>query len=461
MIWNSKRHSESGTAKSSTVTPPTDIRNRLIFLFIFVAIFFIMFILNSYTPLLSDDFVYAFSFRDTSRIEKIADIFPSLAAHRVYTNGRVFSHFFVQLFSMAPKTLFNVINAGITVGIFVIIFLFIKSDDKKINIVCLLSAIFLIWCFTPDFGQVFLWFSGSCNYSWAIFFTLLYLYPYYSHITSWDIFSSKRNIVLNILFMLLSVIAGGYSESISFAAIFTAICFTLYRFYLTRKVDLLLLSGIVLSCGGYVFLMSAPVETGDLGVFSYSAIQYNFIYNLSSIAGCQIALYCIFAFIFVLSLMSNVNRISLVVSVILMLGGAGTVAAFSFAKYCPPRALITVTVYTVLSILMLLRELWSKYDKRIICACVAALGLFFFGEAAKGVNDIIVNNSIAEKHEEIIIAAKESADRTVILPKYIPLTKYSAMWNGEKISAYHGYWVNVAMANYYDLDYIIAEEAGQ
>ncbi len=460
MRQNSNYFSGVETAKPDTVKR-TDLRYRLIILFIFTAVFSVMFILNSYTPLLSDDFVYAFSFRDNSRIEKISDIFPSMAAHRIYTNGRVFSHFFVQLLMLMPKTLFNVINAGITAGIFALIFFFIKSDDRKLNIICLLSAVFLIWCFTPDFGQVFLWLSGSCNYSWAIFFTLLFLYPYYSRITSRDNFSSERNIVLNVLFIPLAVLAGGYSESISLSAIFAAVCFTLYRFYLTRKVDYLLVSGIVLSCCGYIFLMSAPVESGELGVFSYSAILYNLVYNLSGIAGYQIALYCIFAFVFVLSLMSHVNRTSLVISGILMLGGIGTVVAFSFAKYCPPRALITITVYTVLAVLLLLRQLWSKFDKRIICACLAALGIFFFGEAAKGTNDIIINNSIADKYEEIIAAANESGDRTAVLPKYMPLTKYSAMWNGEKISTYHGYWVNVAMARYYGLDHITAEERQQ
>ena len=62
-----------------------------------LCVFAVMLVFNFVTPLLDDDFAYAFSFSDFERIESIKSIFPSMSAHRSLANGRVVSHFLVQL----------------------------------------------------------------------------------------------------------------------------------------------------------------------------------------------------------------------------------------------------------------------------------------------------------------------------------------------------------------------------
>ena len=66
-----------------------------IFAAVLLCVFAVMLVFNFVTPLLDDDFAYAFSFSDFERIESIKSIFPSMSAHRSLANGRVVSHFLV------------------------------------------------------------------------------------------------------------------------------------------------------------------------------------------------------------------------------------------------------------------------------------------------------------------------------------------------------------------------------
>lgn len=429
---------------------------------LFACIFAAMLFFNFYTPLLCDDYAYAFNFSDGSRIERIADILPSMTAHRIYANGRVFSHFFVQLFVMTGKSVFNIVNALVSTGLIAVLYAFIKSENRISDIVCMLAEVFLIWCFTPDFGQTFLWLSGSCNYSWAMFFTLLFIYPYCISVVVPDKRVFRRNLIYCILFLAVAAIAGGYSESASLAAIFTAACLMAYNRVKRRKTDILLLCGLIFSALGYVFLMSAPSElTGRSAsaVFDLTGFLYNLLYTVSFTLSSQKEMYCIFAFLFIAGITYKIDGTVIFISTVLFLGGVGSAAAFAFAKYCPPRALITTTVYTTLAIALLLKALWTKTDKRIICACIAVLGVVFLCAFAKGAYDIAINNTVSNRRTEIIAEAKLSGDKTAVLPVYTPATKYFASAGNEEIAEYWGNWINAAMANYYGLDYVVAEGA--
>ena len=71
--------------------------------FVFAVIFFC----THETDLVADDYRYCFSYADNSRVESVAQIFPSMAAHRHSMNGRVIAHFLVQVFLLLPKIVFD------------------------------------------------------------------------------------------------------------------------------------------------------------------------------------------------------------------------------------------------------------------------------------------------------------------------------------------------------------------
>ena len=89
---------------------------------------------NHCTPYASDDYSYMFNFSDGSRITSLGQIFQSLTEHYMhYGNGRIISHFFVMLFLIGSKSVFNIVNAVFFV-LFVISKYKVTSRTKKFSL---------------------------------------------------------------------------------------------------------------------------------------------------------------------------------------------------------------------------------------------------------------------------------------------------------------------------------------
>ena len=134
-------------------------------------IFVVMLILNSLTPLCTDDYVYSYSFAEGKideyiKIDNILYIFPSMYNHAFTQNGRLVAHFFTQFFLMYSKILFNIINSLVFVTLVVLIYRMCVIHKKKNNILVWFVAA-LIWYFVPYLGQTCMWLDGSCNYLWG------------------------------------------------------------------------------------------------------------------------------------------------------------------------------------------------------------------------------------------------------------------------------------------------------
>lgn len=78
----------------------------------YALLFLFMLACNILTPYLADDFTYMFSFQSGERIKDLLDIFPSMLAHAQKMNGRLVTHFLVQLTFLFPANLFDFVNAA-------------------------------------------------------------------------------------------------------------------------------------------------------------------------------------------------------------------------------------------------------------------------------------------------------------------------------------------------------------
>ena len=77
-------------------------------------VFFVMLVLSALTPLVADDYNYAFNWSyedDLVRIDNYQLVLDSMAAHRYYTHGRVLAQGLVCLFLMWPRWVFFAANA--------------------------------------------------------------------------------------------------------------------------------------------------------------------------------------------------------------------------------------------------------------------------------------------------------------------------------------------------------------
>ena len=80
-------------------------------LIILSGIFLSMLILNLITPLIMDDFSYAFG--TTGRVQNLKDIFDFQIWYYLHWGGRNVAHTLAQFFLMNNKLLFNIMNSAI------------------------------------------------------------------------------------------------------------------------------------------------------------------------------------------------------------------------------------------------------------------------------------------------------------------------------------------------------------
>ena len=87
---------------------------------IITSVFGLMYILNSKTMLVSDDFPYHFVFSrepsaDTKFITNPIEIFGSMATHWRIWGGRVSVHYLLQFAFMFGTNFFNIVNSAMFV----------------------------------------------------------------------------------------------------------------------------------------------------------------------------------------------------------------------------------------------------------------------------------------------------------------------------------------------------------
>lgn len=420
-------------------------------LWVLAAIFLLMLVLNFLTPMVSDDYAYCFSFVDWERIESVGEIFPSMKMHREYANGRIVAHFFAQLFLLLPKGIFNVINALATTAIFFIMLSICGFERPGKSLFLLTAAFMLVWYFTPDFGQVFLWLDGACNYSWAILFSLLFLCPFFRLYSKGEAFSKGW---LAVPFLVVSPLAGAYSESASCAMLFMAFCFFVISRLKHKKTPAILVLGFILACAGFLYMMSSPIEAGEKAVFSPGQVLFNFNYIFMSFRYYQAGIHCIFAAVLVLALMLKAEREKIVLAVLFYAGGFVSAAVFSFSAYFPPRALCPMSLYSTLAIILLVSALWEKGQQQRLGIAAGVLGMLFIFELVTGVYDISRIYDQSVQREALVAQAKAQGENHVALPAYDTLTKYSAPYGLEDVHEYSGNWVNMNMAKYYEFEYV-------
>ena len=130
-------------------------------------VFLSAFVLTELTPLVADDFNYAFYWAYPVRVDSLRLLIRSLGVHRRRTNGRVFSHFFVSLFMMLPRWVFSFANAIIAVLFAYTCYCFFCRKEVNKPITATAFIFILLWICMPVYGQVFLWLDGACNYFWG------------------------------------------------------------------------------------------------------------------------------------------------------------------------------------------------------------------------------------------------------------------------------------------------------
>lgn len=444
---------------------------RAALLLVFGAVFILMLYCNFHTSLIADDYAYlydsTYSFATFSRITNVFQIFPSMQYHRIVVNGRVISHFLVQLFLMMPKWVFNIVNSLVFVLELFLIYRSASSFEnhagKLVNILTALFAFSSIWLLQASFGQVNLWLDGSINYLWAATLAVIYIYSYILIVIKG---TSPQSVAYKILFLILSFVVGAYGENTSGAMLIFAAGMILWQHITKRSFRtagyITLISFVATFCG-FIFLVTAPAEFSNKVADSTSLFDFStLIAKLSMLfIEAKPILILIFgaAILWCVALSLKVNLDVLYVSGLLYISALAALLCLVLGSSLEPRTFFLTTVLLTLVCAMLIISIpGNKKTANALCLlytlCFVLIMPYY---VYTGVKDISKTYAITSGIEQQIISCAENGVRDVCIDVdglIICETEYSPVYGLLYLAQEPDTWPNIYMANYYGVDTI-------
>ncbi len=235
-------------------------QRKAAFLIVLLGVFAAMLALNLLTPLVADDYMYAFSFATGERISSVGEIFPSLAAHAREMNGRLTPHFFVQLFTLLPRQVFGAVNAlvylAFTLGLY---WLACGTERYDVRLLCAVEgAVFLL---PPAFGQSFLWMAGSVNYLWCDTLMVYLLIPFADAMFRGR---DRPKAATQALMGVGALAFGNMSENVSAAAVALMALCVAWMLLRRRRVRAWMLVTPLAAGAGWLALMLSPANRANV-----------------------------------------------------------------------------------------------------------------------------------------------------------------------------------------------------
>lgn len=411
------------------------------------AIYLLLLTCSFLTPKVADDWEYSLSFATGEPLSSLADIVPSMRAHAVTMNGRLFSHALVQTFLFLPRMIFPFLNAGMFLAL--ILLLYRLCRGTRSDSLLLLAVIFgAVWVFTPDFGQVFLWLDGACNYGWSCTLGLLFLLPYF------DKAFVKGNKAIGppfwVFWMLPGVLIGGYLENTSVAVLFlSAVLWILARFYRRERLGLFSVLPLLAAGGGFLFMVTRPAEA--VKAFSggwFSSLGSGVVGALLAYRELAVPV-CFFAVAFVLCLEMGCERDRLILAAVLFFGSLFAAFSLAAASYCPLRCMAFPAVLLIGADGVLFSELLAGRRRTLALCAAAVLAVAALYNGLFGMADIVNTYRCVRGNEAQILAGRERGQTEFNVPMVKVYTKYSPLCGQLKYldTEDPGSWPNHFMAD--------------
>ena len=416
----------------------------------YLLVFLFLFVCNVLTKYMVDDFAYLYSFRTGQRIASVFDIFPSMAAHAQYMNGRLIPHFLVQLFTLPPAWVFDLVNAGMFIlQIWTIVRVAGGGYTWKEPILCLF-AFFTLWLYEPMFGQVNLWQDGAVNYLWSVVFGLGFLSLFARAYLHGEEAPPKKKI-----YFLLAFAAGAYSETVSAAAIFMAAVLVLLRAIEHQKApEKYLISLICVAFLGYVSIYLAPAQWANKFAGSGGMLE-SFKGALRMYMDFRILLVAFFV-LFIYNLSVGASHRQLLLACTLLAGSLVANFMMTFASYYPSRSACGACVFLIAADAVLLSPMLSLKKQPLILSVTLLFLLSGLGKLPEGTRDIYSTYRQMQANEALIAEKKAEGETDLLLPMVISSTKYSGLYNLRYLETLTpDTWPNDSMSRYYGVNSIL------
>ena len=427
-------------------------RSRLLLILFCLGFFALMLLCTHWTDLIADDYRYCFSYADDTRIESVAQIFPSMAAHRQSMNGRVVPHFLVQLFLLLPKGIFDVVNALLCAALVWLLHELAVGKGLP-NPVLACALFFALWAFQPDFGQVFLWLTGAVNYLWCGVFSLLWLLPLVQRFRD----ETEPGMAARILFVVFSFPVGAYSENGTVALVALWLAFALVDWiWFKHRPALWKILALAAMLAGFAYMMSAPAETVNKSAeMTFKVLLSNFAETGRMYLRFWPLLVC-FPVFYALAVYRKVDLKTRLLSLLLLFGSLAGQFVLTFAMYCAGRSMHIALVLLLLSDAVLLARLYDLPGRNVLIALCCVGGLLMVRSFFIGLPDIRDTHALLQYNEDFITECAARGEKEVELWRPYARTSWSALEGLAYLNTEDpADWPNVYMAKFYGVDKVI------
>lgn len=217
-----------------------------------------MLLLNCLTPYLADDYTFAYAFDTGERLHSLPQLISSLVFHYHEWSGRVIVKFFAQGFTMFPKLLFNVCNAGMFMALGLVLYkLAVGRRSQKADWLALALIYAALWEISPVFGQTNLWMCGACNYLWATVGCCAFLLPWRYYLQQPFASTARMAAGMAAGMALAGLLAGWLSENTSAGMLVCLVLAGAVVFKRERRLPAWMATGLAGALVGFALLITA------------------------------------------------------------------------------------------------------------------------------------------------------------------------------------------------------------
>ncbi|HNW86869.1 MAG TPA: DUF6056 family protein [Candidatus Limiplasma sp.] len=416
-----------------------------------------MLLLNLLTPMLADDYRYAFSFATGERLRTVWDIFPSLAAHAQVLNGRLVPHFFVQLFTLLPHAVFSALNSFLYLALLLGAYRLIRPTETKWDWQRLLMVAGAVFLLPPAFGQSFLWMSGSLNYLWCDALMVWLFVPFADNVLR------EREPSPAVRFALLPVgalLLGNMSENVSAAAALMMGLCTGWVWLRRRRLSVWMALATVLTVVGWLLLMLAPANRGNLAKtgldFTALFTQFHNVLTIWMQNGLWPSVAFMGVFFAAVAKRGDPNR--LFVAMALFACSFLCNLAMLASPYYPERAFTGSQLLTVLAIGMALYALPEGLWRRALIHTLAgALTLVMAFQLCYAIPSAYNRYQLAQARVAEVCAERDAGQTDITTYGINGNTRFDAFYQLNELTESATYFPNVAFAKYYRLNSIVVD----
>ena len=445
-------------------------RKRLIFIMIIISVFGFMYILNSKTMLVSDDFPYHFVFErepneNTKLITNPLEIFGSMATHWKIWGGRVSVHALLQFTFMIGTNFFNIVNSIMFVLLGFLIYKHI-NNTKEIKLSWLVTIYAVIFMFVPQPASTIMWKSGSANYLWSSVLILCMTLIFKNH---YDKENIKDNILNMILLFPFGLIIGCSNENTGCALIIVEILFLIAYKIKYKRIPKWAKTALIGTILGYIFLVTSPGNYKRTDIM-YPNISYNienlfdYILKITRLTYTYLKEIIIALVISSVLLYKEKDNIKIIIKnhciqfiffILAFISIYSLVISPAYPERCWMFSFVYLTI--VIGINLTKIKLKNNYVEKIVIILMILISLGSISEYSKAYY------YIGETYDEINKQIKEIEKQKAAGKKDIrvhgiaqPEGRYNAFESNGYLNADPDNWVNVWIAKYYDVDTIKA-----